>query len=233
MSYLMGTVRAAVGRLLDVVDRGNRIRKIRDFYKNSWLRQVENIVHVGANAGQEVWLYHVYKLGVLWIEPIPSVFAELEKNITPYPRQRACQALVADVPNKTYSFNIASNGGQSSSIFDLGEHKELWPEIVYTERIDIVSRTLADILVKEPLKYDGLVMDVQGAELLVLKGAADLLSQFKFIKAEAADFELYKGAATTNELVKFLSGFDLVRRDAYARNCKGEAVNLLFRRQES
>src|SRR4051794_37015154 len=98
MSYLMGTVRAAVGRLLDVVDRGNRIRKIRDFYKNSWLRQVDNIVHVGANAGQEGWLYHAYRLGVLWIEPIPSVFAELERNISPYPGQRACQALVADVP---------------------------------------------------------------------------------------------------------------------------------------
>jgi FkbM family methyltransferase len=228
----MGTIRAAVGRALDATDRGNYIRKMRDFLKNSWLGQVDNIVHVGANAGQEMWLYNAYELGVLWIEPIPWVFAELEKNIKAYPKQRACQALVVDVSNKTFTFNIASNGGQSSSIFDLGEHKDLWPEVVYTDRIDVISRTLDDILVNDPIKYDGLVMDVQGAELLVLKGAADLLAQFQFIKAEAADFELYKGAATTNELVRFLSGFDLVRREAYARNCRGEAVNLLFRRQK-
>ena len=35
------------------------------------------------------------------------------------------------------------------------------------------------------------MLDTQGAELLVLKGAAGLLHRFQFIKVEAADFESY------------------------------------------
>src|SRR5258708_4112392 len=125
----MGSLaRRIAGRILSVVDRQNRIRRIRDSYlKDSWLRRVKNIVHVGANAGQEAPLYAARNLGVLWIEPIPSVFLELADNIKFYPKQTACQALVSDVNGKGVTLNIASNGGQSSSIFELAEHKDIWP----------------------------------------------------------------------------------------------------------
>ena len=43
-------------------------------------------------------------------------------------------------------------------------------------------------------KYDALVLDTQGSELLVLKGAAGLLPNIKYVQAEVADFESYSGA---------------------------------------
>ena len=57
-------LRYVVGRALDVVDRGNRVRRLRDRFVESqryrWLRSVSNLVHAGANAGQEAALYERY-----------------------------------------------------------------------------------------------------------------------------------------------------------------------------
>jgi hypothetical protein len=55
--------------------------------------------------------------------------------------------------------------------------------------------------------YDALVFDTQGSELLVLRGAAPLLQNFKFILSEVADFESYTGCARLSEMTKFLGCF--------------------------
>jgi 2-O-methyltransferase len=228
--------RAIAGRILSLIDREDRIRKLRSFYiREAWLRRVSNIVHVGANSGQEAAAYAERNLGVLWIEPIPSVFQELQKNISRYPNQTAYQALVTDRASQLVTLHIASNEGASSSIFDLAEHKEIWPEVDYVGSIDVLSHTLDDILLSDSRQYDGLVMDTQGSELLVLKGASTVLQRFKYIKTEAADFEMYKGAATCTDLINFLSkfGFRLVRRDLLAKKPHGlgQVVDLLFKQE--
>jgi hypothetical protein len=71
--------------------------------------------------------------------------------------------------------------------------------------------------------YSALVMDVQGAELLVLKGAGRMLSQFRFVKAEAADFESYVGCAKLADLSKYLEplGFMEISREAFASHPDG------------
>jgi hypothetical protein len=53
---------------------------------------------------------------------------------------------------------------------------------------------------------------VQGAELLVLEGAADLLEKFTWIRAECADFEIYKGCCQLKDLDAYLlpRGFERV-----------------------
>jgi FkbM family methyltransferase len=231
----MGIARRVVGQVLNMVDRGDRVRAIRDFYfRDSWLRNISSIVHVGANTGQEAARYADRDLRVLWIEPIPLAFRELQKNIASYPKQSACQALVSDKEKSPITLNIASNGGQSSSIFELAGHREIWPEIDYTGRIEVLSRTLDGIISESDGHFDGLVMDTQGAELLIVKGAKCSLPQFKFIKTEAANFEMYKGAALEQDLIEFLKPyFKLSRRDVFASkpDGKGEVSDLLFERR--
>jgi hypothetical protein len=94
-----------------------------------------------------------------------------------------------------------------------------------------LSLTLDDV----HLVYDGLVIDTQGSELLVLRGASSCLSEFKYIKCEAADFEMYRGAATTQDSIDFLvpRGFELARNEVFARkaNGRGEVADLLFKRR--
>jgi FkbM family methyltransferase len=233
---MSGMARQVAARVLNTIDRKNRMRKLRDYYfRDSWLRRVKNIVHVGANAGQEISKYAEFDLGVLWIEPIPHVFHQLQNNIKQYPKQKAYQALVTDVAQQPFTLNISTNAGLSSSIFDLAEHKEIWPEVDYVDQIRLVSQTLGDILASDPVSYDGLVMDTQGAELLVLKGATAEIRKFKYIKAEAANFEMYKGGTTDRELIDYLEARDfyLLRRDVFARkqNGRGECLDLLFQRK--
>ena len=40
--------------------------------------------------------------------------------------------------------------------------------------------------------------------MLILKGAGSMLRQFRFIKTETADFEIYKGCCTLGQLGEFL-----------------------------
>lgn len=56
----------------------------------------------------------------------------------------------------------------------------------------------------EPGYFDSAVLDVQGAELLVLKGAGNYLAQMNFVCCEAADFEAYAGACKLKTLSAFM-----------------------------
>ena len=81
--------------------------------------------------------------------------------------------------------------------------------------------------------YNVLVMDTQGAELLVLKGAGDLLKSFRYIKTEAADFEAYVGCCQVEDLSEYLArfGFREVRRKSFAGKVEGgQYYDVLYQR---
>jgi len=204
---------------------------------DGFLKSCARIVHVGANSGQERDLYNRYDLTVIWIEPIPAVYEQLACNIQPYPKQRAIQALLTDRAGDTVQFNIASNSGQSSSILHLALHKDIWPQVSYVDKIEIRTETLDRLLAAREASdsaIDALVLDTQGSELLVLKGAQAVLRQVKFVKVEAADFEAYEECATVNTIKEFLSGFSLrlVGKNKFAGHPSGGGYyDLLFERR--
>jgi FkbM family methyltransferase len=199
-----------------------RIRRRVLHPEDAFLRRISGVIHVGAHVGQECDIYYEHGLNVLWIEPIPRIFQTLSKAIRNYPRQSAASCLVADVDGKDCALHVSSNHGASSSILDLAAHKDIWPEISFTEQVPLKSITLSTLVKRENVdmaRYDALVMDTQGAEMLVLKGASDILARFRFIKTEAADFEVYKGCCTVADLDAFLTarGFRRVRKKAFTR----------------
>jgi len=207
---------------------------------DSFLRNIKGIIHVGANTGQEIGLYAEYKLDVVWIEPIPDVFATLQANLAAgsgYPRQQAFQYLVTDEDDGEYTFHLANNGGASSSVFDIHLHRDIWPEIAYEHAIILPSITLATLVAKEGVdiaRYDALVMDTQGSELLVLRGAESLLGHFKYIKAEAADFEAYRGGCQVKHIDAFLKprGFRQLTKHVFAQREEGGAYyDIVYARQ--
>jgi len=214
-----------------------RIRRLFAPDPNRFLRSARGVVHVGANVGQERALYAKYGLDVLWAEPIPEVFAELERNIEPFPKQRAVAALVTDRDGGEYEFHVANNRGESSSILDLKEHKDVWPKVQFTTTIKLRSTTLPALFAREgvePSTYDALVMDTQGSELLVLKGAESLLPGFAFVKTEVPDFEAYAGCVQLEELVRFLGerGFRELSRNRFAsRPGGGSYYDVVFERR--
>lgn len=197
--------------------------------------EITGVIHVGANFGQERKLYAKRNLNVIWIEPIPSVFKKLESNIKDFPNQKALQALVTDQEGKEYEFNIANNSGASSSILKFKHHSDIWPAVKFDETIMLKSKTLSSIVADEKIDladYSSLVIDTQGAELLVLKGGKDLLKKFKYIQTEVADFEPYEGSCQLPELSDFLKkhGFHETSRKIFAeRNQGGTYYDVVFK----
>ncbi len=194
--------------------------------RDVFLNRVSGVIHIGANVGQEKEIYAAHNLDVIWIEPIPEVFSQLKANLQDFPRQQAFQYLITDCDDKEYTFHIASNQGLSSSILELGLHKDVWSQIYYEKTILLKSIKLTSLVKKEGVKidnYDALIMDTQGSELLVLKGAESLLSGFKFIKTEAADFEVYEGCCQIKDIADFLGkhGFREVSRKKFASRVDG------------
>lgn len=212
-------------------------RTVRTKFDSAFLPLLRGVVHVGANSGQERGLYDSYRLPVLWIEPIPEVFATLQRNIASYPRQRAVQALVTAIDGDEVEFHIASNDGASSSILEPAKHKDIWPQVEFSQPVRMKTSTLPSVIEAADLDmaiYNGLIMDTQGSEMLVLQGAVPLLHHFDFVKTEAADFESYKGCCRLSDLGTFMEehGFDEFARHRFPKQEPGKAYyEVVYRRR--
>ncbi|HET7378364.1 MAG TPA: FkbM family methyltransferase [Anaerolineae bacterium] len=170
------------------------------------------VIHVGANAGQECIQYAKHDLNVLWIEPLPDVFARLQKNIKAYPKQKALNYLVGDDDDKLVTMHLCDNHGLSSSIMDFAKHPKYYPTVHFTRDIQVKMWTLDTIMKNENIDaslYDGMVVDVQGSEALVLKGATETLEGMKRVQVESANFELYKDYPTEQQLGGVLAGYGM------------------------
>lgn len=204
-----------------------------------FLDDARGVVHVGANIGQERDTYALSGLPVIWVEPVEDIYAQLCENISTYPKQQAFCRLVTDRDGARYNFNIASNGGGSSSIFDLKLHRDIWPNVRFEQSVELESITLTTLFAREHLdaqQYDVLVMDTQGSELLVLQGAEAMLGNFRYIRTEAADFEAYAGCCQVDDLSDYLRkhGFRELHRRSFAESAAGgRYYDMLFERQSS
>jgi len=192
---------------------------------NYLFKKISGVIHIGANTGQERKKYEQYSLAVIWVEPIPEVFEQLKKNITEYPNQKAFRYLLTDKDDEEIEFKIANNNGKSSSILNFGLHTRIWPDIHYVKSIQLKSSTLKSLVQREKIdlqRYQALVLDTQGSELLVLRGGLEILEKFQYIVTEAADFESYADCCLIKDLSNFLEGFGFkeIVRTKFARDSK-------------
>jgi FkbM family methyltransferase len=214
---------------------GRAKRQILKFFAlDRFLRHCTGVIHVGANSGQERQLYAQYGLHVVWIEALDEPFEALKANISAFPNQIAIQALVTNRNGDRHVVHVANNEGASSSILEFNQVNDIWPDIHYVRDVEMQSMTLPAALEGIDLApYDALIMDTQGTELLILEGATPLLPRFKFIKTEAADFELYKNCAVERDNTSFLRthGFRVKKKEFFAAHPRrGRCFDLLFKR---
>lgn len=199
---------------------------------DSFLLNCKSIVHIGANKGQERYHYERLNLRVIWIEALPNLYAELTKNLKSFRSQKAILALLSSKSGEEMQFNVADNEGASSSIFDFSKHTDMWPHVQMTGRLNLVSKTL-DEVINPSDAVDAIVIDVQGAELLVLQGGSRVLHGAQYVKAEATDFDAYSGGCTLDELSDFMvkAGFVEIERSPFAtKEGLGNSYDVLWKR---
>jgi hypothetical protein len=115
------------------------------------------------------------------------------------------------VDKKLVKFNIMNNEGNSSSIYKPKDHLQIVPNVKIVKIINLISTTLKTFIKKESINidnYDTLVLDTQGSELLILKGAGNLIKKFKFISIEVTEFELYKKAYFFHQVANYLNKYN-------------------------
>ena len=183
--------------------------------------QIEGVLHIGASEGQEAIEYHNLKAKrVVWIEAIPWVYDKLVRHISKFQGQEALNYCIGETEGKWIAFNEANNGGQSSSILELGTHKIVHPEVKYINKTSMQTRRI-DKIDHDFSGLDFLNIDLQGAEMLALKGMGDMIDQFKYAYLEVNWKELYKGCALFPEIVQFMKDKGFVYKESLQAGATG------------
>lgn len=172
-------------------------------------RQLEVLCVVGAHRFEELPLInrlfpslrHIYLF-----EPQPAPLASLYRLAEHDRRIKVFPVAVSDVDGNA-TFNVASNDGESSSLLRLGSHSQLFPEVTMQGTIDVPTRRLDSVLAEHRLETpDVLIIDVQGAEYLVLKSLPRaLLDRVRLIYSEVSTEAVYESSGLLAEVEALLS----------------------------
>ena len=169
--------------------------------------------HIGAHECEEIDFYN-NKLGLkledmVWIDAVASKVNEATKRGIP----NVYNALITDKDDEEIIFNV-SNNVQSSSVLEFGTHSEEHPWVVYVDKINLKSITIDTFFERNNIdasKYNFWNFDIQGAELMALKGATQSIKYAKAIYLEVNEKELYKNCALITEIDTFLLQYNFKR----------------------
>jgi FkbM family methyltransferase len=152
----------------------------------------KGVIHVGAHEAQEEQDYSGIKQ--LYIEPIPEL-AKLLKN-------RGLTVIECAISNYTGTSDFYITD------FDQGSSLLLPLEHSIQKKITVSVDTLEN-LVPDSSPYNCIVIDVQGAELDVLKGTK--VEKFDLIICETNSRERYSGSPVHDDIVSYMkdNGFRL------------------------
>lgn len=183
-----------------------------DVVKRFLVKPVKGVLHVGAHECEERSFYHSMGLddsSIIWIEALARKVDECKRKGIP----RVYQAVMTDKDGAEVTFNV-SNNVQSSSILEFGSHARHHPHVVFTEQQTLKTTTIDSFLLHnkfDPTQFSFWNLDIQGAELLALKGGAKALCYADAVYLEVNTEEVYKGCATLPEIDAFLSTYKLKR----------------------
>lgn len=171
------------------------------------------IMHLGAHRGTEAEIYNWFGKNVIWIEASPKIFESLEENLFFFKNQRAVQALLNDKDNEIIKFNISNYDGACSSMFEFTNEikkSDQWKNRNHKmiNSINLKSITLDTLLKNEniqPKNFNHWVLDLQGAELLVLKGSKESLKDCNSLLIEISTKQFYNNSSLWIEVKEWLS----------------------------
>lgn len=163
-------------------------------------------------------LYESLGLAGYHIEPLEKQFKKLSDICAQTANQKALKYLISDIDGQDVTFNIASNDGQSSSMLEFEQHSLAYPDVSFSDKCIIKTTTLDSLVASKILPEDIniLLIDAQGAEGLILKGAGNFLAlkSLEAIVVETSHSPLYKGEIKFNDLCSTMEEYGFFLRNA-------------------
>ncbi len=186
---------------------------LENYFQNYDFSKTTGVIHGGAHEGLE---FDTYKrifgadIETHWFEPDVRVFENL------------CARLQGQ--EKTYFYNFAlgakeetltlweeeATNGESSSLFHPKKIVEIYPTLKFKKGPDVPVKTLDSFNI---INSNVLVLDVQGYELEVLKGAQETMKRIDHVFLEVSMEELYEGCPTIHDLNGFLGDYGFRMRE--------------------
>jgi FkbM family methyltransferase len=172
----------------------------------------DGVFHVGAHECEELSLYQRFNIlpeNIIWIDAMKQKVVQAALRNIP----NVYHAVVTDKDGDTVEFNVASNG-QSSSVLEFGTHSTEHPQVTFIGKITQPTITIDTFFKQNGLdasKYPFWNFDIQGAELLALKGATQSIQHAKALYLEVNERELYKGCGMIGEIDEFVAQYGFKR----------------------
>ncbi len=189
---------------------------------------IKGVIHIGAHRAQERNSYLGSGLtNTIWIEANPELAkwlinlckgSESAKWFVNLWKECVFNYAVCDEDYAERDFHLANNDGESSSLLKPKEHIEKYSEVGFEETIQVSTIQLDTLIAEQDIDiagYNFLNMDIQGAELLALRGMARTLPHMAALFTEVNFIEMYTNCALIAELDVYLAGYDFERRLTY------------------
>jgi FkbM family methyltransferase len=201
------------------------------------------IFDIGACTGEDSLKYSkIFPLASIHsFEPRPDNVEKIKYLLNYYQKKeiKIMQLALSDVKGIA-SFHISSGrpdnadedldyGNKSSSLLAPSEKsKEHFPWLVFNNTIEVETDTLDNYCNENNIKtIDFIHMDVQGAELSVLKGAGAMLGSIKLMWLEVGNVRLYEKQPLKNEIEVFMKKNNFIKiEDTSAGQVYGDCLFL-------
>jgi FkbM family methyltransferase len=176
-------------------------------------RSRAGLIHVGAGFGRDVAAYRQLEVPrVVLVEALDGAFGGLKKEIGDNPTMHPVRALCSSLAGVQSNFYIASNAGVSSSMLKPRRHLIEAPTVEFPLTVKIVTTTLDSVIADLEAssvgfslgQTDVLIVEVQGAELQVLKGASRTLQRVRYVYATVFSGGLFEKETDFGDLQAFL-----------------------------
>jgi FkbM family methyltransferase len=176
---------------------------------------ISTVLDIGANVGQFALDLRMagYKGAIVSIEPGSAAFKRLEKISS---KDALWQVYNFAIGSKSgfSNLNISANKGLSSSLLEMANHIEYFPESKTISVENVRVETIDDFIEEKRIKPERLLLkiDTQGFEVEVLKGAVKILDRVKLVYCETSLEPLYQNEQTYLYILNFLKthGHDLI-----------------------
>jgi FkbM family methyltransferase len=199
--------------------------------------RIDVVLDVGAGDGG--WAQDLRERGyggrIVSFEPLPESFAVLASRRDA--SWEAHQVALGDDAGRR-ELQVSANRVSSSLLPMAERHLRTAPESAVTGAVEVEVARLDGLDAVRPDERAYLKIDVQGAELDVLRGAAATLPSVRLLEAELSTVTLYEGQPLIGEVIQHVqqAGFDLIVLErAFRDRMTGDVlqVNGVFRRTRS
>lgn len=185
------------------------------------------IFDIGACEGEDSIRYsNLFETAKVYsFEPLPDNYKKCVENISKFASDRINVFQIAlSSSNGFATFYVSSGnpegvnqsdwnyGNKSSSLYppDFSYNKLEW--LKFEKEIEVEIQTLSSFCEKQSIaQIDFIHMDVQGAELDVLKGAGDKLKSIKAIWLEVENVSMYKGQPLKKDVEIFMKRANFIK----------------------